>query len=116
MLFGSLGVQYTALLGTPDPVFHLPLDGHKIDYSFIHEFLDLADDRYLTPVSHWPDKTVYRMWSVALTRELIHRGLAEPAAGPNPAKWRWVGEGVRNRSRRGDAYDLFFGKEAQEKK
>lgn len=70
-------------------------DGVKVPFTFIEEFLIVADNVKLMAVSSTSDKTPRRAYVQTLTSYCIHRKWAVPHNGDMPAMWR---EGGREKA------------------
>jgi hypothetical protein len=60
----------------------------RIPISFAQEFLQKSDHRYLCAIRAFAEGSHNRRWAESFTRRMLAAGLAEPAAGNQPARWR----------------------------
>ena len=80
----------------------------SITYSFIESFIGDGDDVYLPAYRDYgTDGSIVRKDARILTNYMIKHKLAEPASGPNPAKWKWTIENGETYSRRWEALRRF---------
>lgn len=93
MHFATIGVDYIGMPTNDGPMFHFPVNGHRITAEFISEFLTRADDRHLPAVRQWSQGSIERIWADALTSWFIAHKYALPAIGNKPAMWHWMDQG-----------------------
>jgi hypothetical protein len=78
---------YEFIGGTTGPIPALRVENGNVPYWFVQKFWELSTMTHLVPVRTWSAETKERQWAEDLTRYLISFGLANPAAGNQPASW-----------------------------